>query len=405
METSSFKKKVCAKIQDIKCKYHYYLLFLVCFTLPMYMRLNNIILGLLLILSLISGISKKHKQRPNFLKAYSPVLAFFALAVIASSIGENPSFFKSLERYWSFILIPLAFWISNTNYLKLRRYAFYGLIAGCISTLLVCYVNAIYELIIYQEPTSYFFKWRHLSHRFTEVADTHPAYLGLFICSSTYYILFQLKDANTKSQVAIISFFFLGMFQLSARLALATFLLTLLTYAIYYFRRNLKYIISGIILVSLSVLVFISQGSEYFQERLFSLKSVTEDTRFRRLEASYDVFRKKPILGVGFANIDQQRTRKYKEKGFQTAAEKGYNAHNQFFEYLSINGIIGGLTYLGAFIYLFRVAFVEKHYLFMFILITFFIANLTESMLVRIKGIEYFSIFVSLFLINRKTRT
>mgnify|MGYP006425169403 CR=1 FL=1 len=385
-------------MQNIKNKYQYYLIFLVCFTLPMYMRLNNIILGIFIVSCIINSINKKHVQKPNFLKAYTPVLAFFALVVIASSIGENPSFFKFLESYWSFILTPVAFWLWDPDYLKLKKYAFYGLLTGCIITLLICYVNAIYELIIYQEPVSYFFRWRHLSHRFTEIADTHPAYLGLFICTSTYYVLFQLKDTNTKLKVAIILFFFLGMFQLSARLALAIFLLTLLTFSIYYFRRNLKYIISGIILVSLSVLIFISQGSEYFKERLFSLESITKDARFKRLEASYVVFREKPILGVGFENIDQQRVKRYKKEGFQTAADKGYNAHNQFFEYLSINGIIGALTYLGVFLYLVIKAHQDRNYLFMYIIVTFFVANLTESMLVRIKGIEYFSIFISLFL-------
>ena len=397
-------KKNHVKILNIKHKYKYYSIFLVCFTLPMYMRLNNIILGLFIILSIIDSINKKHKQKPNFLKAYTPVLAFFALAVIGSSIGEDPTFFKSLERYWSFILIPLAFWISNADYLKLKKYAFYGLITGCISTLLICYVNAIYELIIYQEPLSYFFKWKYLSHRFTEVADTHPAYLGLFICSSTFYLLFQLKDSSYKLRVFIVLFFFLGMLQLSARLALAIFLLTLLTYAFYYFRRDLKYIISGIILVSLSTFIFISLGSEYFKKRLFSLESITEDARFKRLEVSYEVFKKKPVLGAGFENIDEQRVEGYEKEGFQTAADKGYNAHNQFFEYLSINGVVGALTYLGVFLYLIIKALQDKNYLFIFLIVTFFIANLTESMLVRIKGIEYFSIFISLFLLKKSKR-
>jgi hypothetical protein len=99
------------------------------------------------------------------------------------------------------------------------------------------------------------------------------------------------------------------------------------------------------------------------------------------------------------------RINKYEEYGDLVAAKKGYNAHNQMLEYISVNGLIGGVIYIGVFGYLLGKSLKTKNYLFLFIIISFFVANLTESMMVRIKGIEYFSIFISLFLLNNKQHT
>ena len=83
---------------------------------------------------------------------------------------------------------------------------------------------------------------------------------------------------------------------------------------------------------------------------------------------------------------------------FKTAANRNYNAHNQFMESLSTNGLIGGLIYFLVLGFLIVRSIQNKEYLFSAIFLIFIIVNLTESMLVRIKGIEFFAIFSSLFL-------
>lgn len=381
--------------------YNYHLLFLVCFTLPMYIRLNSIILGLFIILSIITSFNKNHKSKPYFLKVYIPVLVFFALALIGSLIGEDPSYFKSLEKYWSFLLVPIAFWLINLNSIKLKHYAFYGLITGCIATLLICYINAIYEIIAYQEPISYFLRWRHLSHRFTLIADTHPAYLGLFICTSTFYLLFNAKKLNNILKIIILVFFFFGMLQLASRLALFIFLIIFLIYILSLFKTNLKFAIVGTLIVSIASILYFSKGSYYLNQRLLSSESVTSDSRFERLDVYFEIFDENLLFGTGLKSIDKIRINKYKQYNQSLAADKNYNAHNQFVEYLALNGIVGGIVYMGVFIYLIMMSIKDRNYLFIFIITAFFVANLTESMLVRIKGIEYFSVFISLFLKNR----
>jgi len=377
----------------------YNLLFLVCFTLPMYTRINNVLLGIFIVFSIFNYLKDRENFSNSFFKTYLPVIAFFFLAVIASLNYDDILNFQELEKYWSFLLIPLAFWMTGGENKKLIKYAFRGLILGCATTLLICYLNTFYEIIAYNEPWSYILRWRHLSHRFTEIADTHPAYLGIFICTSTYYLLFKSKQFNTKLRILILSIYFLGLLQLASRVATFIFIIIFLGYIFSNFKRNIKSFIVSLTILLSSLFIF-SIGSEYLSKRMLSIENITEDSRFNRLTISYEIFKENILFGTGFEKVDELRIKKYRESDFELAANKNYNAHNQFFEYLTINGIFGGIIYLGVFFYLVSLALKKQNYLFLFIVISFFVANLTESMLVRIKGVEYFSIFTSLFLMK-----
>ncbi|MBZ9777936.1 O-antigen ligase family protein [Psychroflexus sp. CAK8W] len=378
----------------------YTLLFLVCFTLPMYTQINNLLLGIFIVFSIFNYLKDRENFSNSFFKNYFPVIAFFFLAVIASLNYDDILNFKELEKYWSFLLIPLAFWMTGGENKKLIKYAFRGLILGCVTTLLICYLNTFYEIIAYNEPWSYIFRWRHLSHRFTEIADTHPAYLGLFICTSTYYLLFKSKQFNTKLRILILSIYFLGMLQLASRVAIFIFILIFFGCIFSIFKKNIKYFIVSLIIFLFSSLIIFSVGSEYLNKRMLSIENIMEDSRFDRLNISYKIFKENILLGTGFEKVDEVRIKKYREYDFDLAAREKYNAHNQFFEYLTINGIVGGIIYAVVLFYLILLSLKRKNHLFLFIIISFFVANLTESMLVRIKGVEYFSIFVSLFLMK-----
>jgi len=380
------------------------LLFLVCFTLPMYTRINNLLLGIFIVFSIFNNLACKENLRKPFLKNFFPVIAFFFLAVMASFNYDELLNFKQLEKYWSFLLAPFAFWMIGGDNKKLIKFAFHGLILGCATTLLICYLNTFYEIIAYNEPLTYILRWRHLSHRFTSIADTHPTYLGLFICSSTYYLLFSSKEFDNKFRIPLLFLYFLGMLQIVSRVAIFIFILIILFYFISIFKRNVKFFAVSLIIILFSFFFIFSIGSEYLNKRMLSIENITEDSRFDRLNVSYEIFKENIVFGTGFEKIEELRIKRYREYGFDLAAKEKYNAHNQFFEYLTINGIIGGVIYIGIFLYLFLLALRKQNNLFLFIVISFFIANLTESTLSRIKGVEYFSIFISLLLMKNSSK-
>jgi len=379
-------------------------LYLTVFTLPIFMRLNNILLIAFIVFGALQFFVEPRKFKPkHFLSAW-PVWSFFVLAVLGSfyaseSFGNG---FKNLERYWSFLLVPFVFMQSKSQFDDKRQQIFMSLVLGCVATLFICYGNVVYEMLVGNEPFSFFFRWRHIGHQFTEIADTHPTYLGIFIVTSILFLV-QDKRTNPNLKYPIMVFLIFGLFQLASRMALVLLILFILYFFLLHIKRYKTQITLLILGLVACFVLFNKVGSDYMKSRLFSKESIADDKRFQRWEASYQIFKENPFFGVGYTHVEEIRNQKYKEFGFKEAARQDLNAHNQLLEYLSRNGALGGFVYVTVVFFLLLFSIYRKDYLFTFIFSAFILANLTESMLVRIKGIEYFSIFTSLFLCQNIT--
>lgn len=375
------------------------LLFLISFTLPMYMKVNNILLAVYIVTMLFEGIfNKSLKISKTTFKSALSITVFFVLSLIASLDSERIIIIKYLEKYWCLLLIPLLFISQKEFYRNYHVVLFKGLVYGCLTTLIICNLNVFYELVVNSEPIEYIFRWRHLGHEFTHIADTHPAYLGLFICTSVYCVLNDTIGFKKPLKWMLLGAFTVGVFQLASRTALLIYALVWGVYLFKMFLKSLKQIsLLAVVLLGV-VLMFFTFGSPYLKERVFSYNSVIKDNRIERWQVSYDIFLEHPVFGIGFKNIKIERAKKYIESGYEIAAQKEYNAHNQIFEYLSLNGILGGIVYIAVFIFLLSLTIKYKDPVFKFLFAAFFMANLTESMMVRIQGIEYFALFGSLFL-------
>lgn len=372
----------------------------------MYMNLNNILLVSYFGLFVIEGRFSEKKE--NLKKNYHLLLPLFLIFLLPLFGALNPyegfeTVFKHIEKHIGLLIIPITIIACKDDYEKFWRNLFTALLWGCVATLLICYANSIYEMIIGNEPLHYFWRYRHLNHQFTNIADTHPAYLGLFIVTSIAF-LFMESSIKKWLKLILILFFLLGLVQLASRMAILSVGLLFLVFLWTKFKSHWKEIAIGLGVLLVVGVLFLNVGSSFMKERLISFEKLENDERIRRYKISYDIFKEYPIFGVGFANKDEVRINKYIEHDFKVAASEKYNAHNQFLEYLSVNGIIGGVIYLGVFGYLFYLAWSKKQYYFLCVMILFFMANLTESMLVRIKGIEFFAITVSLLLILKKKK-
>lgn len=371
------------------------------FTLPMFTNINNILLVVFFGLFIIEGnFSEKLNELKKNYTLLIPLLLIFLLALQASlnPFESVPILFKNLEKHWGLLAIPLTIISSRKQYELIWRNLFISLMLGCVATLLICYTNSIYEMIAGNEPLHYFWRYRHLNHQFTHIADTHPAYLGLFIVTS---IAFLFMETTIKKWVKLILviFFLLGLLQLASRMAILSVILLIIFLIGSKFKSHWKEISFGFIVLLLVGILFVYKGSGFMKDRLISIEKLEKDERIRRYSISVDIFNENLIFGIGNANKDRVRIKKYLENNFETAALEKYNAHNQFLEYLSVNGIIGAIVFMAVFSYLFYLPWKNRNLFFLTLITLFFIANLTESMLVRIKGIEFFAITVSLLLI------
>lgn len=361
------------------------------------MRVNNYLLSAFIVLGLLRYIrSGSYKNLRSHLKISWPVWGFCVLAIMATVIGFEGSYsLKYLEKFISALVIPVLF-TAKTEKLPRIDQLLQALLFGSLTALTICYLNAFYEIIIGGEPFSYLFRWRHLGHEFTAIADTHPAYLGFFIVVSSYYLLLRSRWKRIYKGLIFV-FFIAGLLQLSARLSIGMFGLVILLFLIEQW-KNRRFDWRLIAMAFVPLALFLAFGSDYLTERLFKLSSYLEDERFARLEVSIQLFKEHPLTGVGYGALQEMRMERYLHLGYETAYNLKYNAHNQFVEYLSMNGILGGLFYLAAFIYLFRHCIVNKLRLYLVLIGLFFLFNLTESTMVRIKGLEFYVLIASLAL-------
>lgn len=362
------------------------------------MRLNNVLLGIFIVLSLIDIIfvSKKLDFK-KYLTYGWPVIGFFALSVLASYRSLEIDNIKYLETHWSLLFVPLLMLSENELYLSNRRGIFMSLLWGCLATLVICYANLALEIVESGKLLKDWFQDHYFAHSFTAIADTHPAYLSLFLVTS---ILFLIQDRQLRKTLryTLLLFFLFGLFQLASKMALLLFVLFLFYIAV----RNIKHYKQQLIVlvfgVTLCTSFFWAFENYYMQSRMLSVDAIFDNKRAQRWEVSYQIFKENPFIGVGYHTIEDVRKEKYQEGGYSLAAANELNAHNQFLEYLSINGAIGGFVYAIALAFLFLLSIYKRDHLFTFIFFAFFLANLTESMMVRIKGIEYYAIFGTLFL-------
>jgi O-antigen ligase len=375
-------------------------LYLVLFSLPMYMRLNNIALGFFFAFFILEGQYKN--KWINLKKYYSyaiPLFALFLLAFIAAVNHPNQSIFKYLEKYWSYLIIPIAI-ISSSDYDGEKGKKLYvALLLGCVATLLICYGNVIYEMVVGKEPLHYFLRHRHLNHEFTAIADTHPAYLGVFIVCSTIYLLIESRIKKGLKILCLV-FFAFGLIQLASRIALFSFGMILIFFLAFKLKKHWKQIATGVVIAAICGSLLYVFSSEFLRDRLVNTENFEKDQRFSRNIVSWEIFKEYPVLGIGSGRINSERIAKYDAYGFTVASEKNYNAHNQYLEYLSLNGLLGGFIFLATIFYLLYISWKHRSALFFLVFLVFFISNLTESMLVRIKGIEFLAITVSLLAVT-----
>lgn len=168
--------------------------------------------------------------------------------------------------------------------------------------------------------------------------------------------------------------------------------------------RQWKSLSYSIILLVLLGLAVNSIKHNFLRDRLFKSLNLFEkatnfskkDDRFDRLSASFEIFSKSPIYGHGTASEDPLRLEVFKRNKDNIAYEKNYNAHNQFFEYLSTFGLVGGICYLLFFGYLFIEVIKQNNGFLIFLVLGLFMASITESIFERSQGVVYSALLSSI---------
>ncbi|MER3375821.1 MAG: O-antigen ligase family protein [Allomuricauda sp.] len=387
-----------------------YSLILSMFFLPLNLQLNNIFLVVFLIFFLLEGGVKEKTSTllSNYTKVIPIILLFFLIVFGYSFSFETQLAFDQIVKSIPLLLVPLVFISDPKTFFENKNKFLYGLVAGCLVAAIISWGWLIYELWL-EGNISKVITWKYSKGNLISKLDQHTPYLAMFLFTSIGFIVSRLgsvEQAKTRTILNVITIIqILFLIHLLSRTAILYFFVAAITFLL--IKRRI-FVLFALLLMSFSFFTVLTLDSndkgDYFEKLLFreiGLSGADDlDPRFERWEYSWNLFKKSPIIGVGSGNVDAMRMVAYRKGGDLEAYKLKYNAHNQFVEFLSAQGAIGGLLFLFCFGYLMYLTLSTKDYFLLYVVVGIFVCSLTESILRRSWGVVFFSIMASLVVVS-----
>lgn len=375
-------------------------------TLPLFLSINTIAIWIFVVSSFIVLGFKKRKEILWKRRAFIiPFILLFFLYIIGLWTSTNTDIaLKNISRVLTLLLLPTIILSHNKEDFNFKK-IYYSLGAGLLTGMLICWGFVIESILTNATPlrqAPYFFEWIYSNWNLVKPIGVHPNYFALLIVILVLAIIkteeLKFLRKNKLKLILLLIPFFLFLFELSSRVAMLAFLLVIIVSALQN-RSRKKGILIGLFVVGLIVL---SVKFDYLGNKFSGLVDGRGNIKVERIQRWDFIIREfkkegKLILGVGSGDTEEIYTRAYINGNFKTALIEGYNAHNQFLEFLVSNGFFGLLVFVLGLLFFAIKTKLKGEALSFFI--TIVLLSFIESFLCRAKGVFIFSFFISFFLL------
>jgi O-antigen ligase len=381
----------------------------------------------LMILWFLSRVLENLYRKENFIKVERTYLYLFIL-VILFFLWQVTGLFYSDDTHmaWlnifsrlSLVLFPVVLLNPGTEVkskapLLIKIFAF-----STFLYLVFCFGYAFFrsvsfttgQLIFNPVPPDY--KWLNYFFGSDLTIWHHPTYVAMYVLFSVIAALESFFDTNLKLKFRMLWLF------------LSVFLLASL-----YFLSSRSAILAGIVLISFYIVVklndlgkktllwlwiflmliivapFLISVVNHKQNNIntffFSQQASNKAERDPRnviWRSSLEVAENNLLLGLGIGDVRTELTKEYLRIGQTNMAKVRLNAHNQFLEILLESGIIGLTFFAGFFAYMIFVAINKRNLLYGSFLLMMLMFFMFESVLYRLAGMTFFSLFSFLLLL------
>lgn len=288
--------------------------------------------------------------------------------------------------------------------------------------ILFCFINSFYNSLSLQNGKLVFDSiphegyWEGYFYGSYFAFNQHPSYLAMFVIISSLMAFESWYDkSNSKKQrifwlVAGI-FLLFSLYYISSRSGLLAAILVIPVYFFYKLKssKNRTYLILliTVFVFCLSVLVRQNDRVRIFLHEMSGesfKKRVLEDQRFVFWESAIQVFRENIVLGVGLGDLRDELSKEYKNSGKEELVKNYYNVHNQFLEIMVEEGIIGLVLFLLVLSCIAYIAISQKNIIYGLFLPMMLIFFMFETVLYRLPGVVFFSLFSFLLLHLKVTK-
>jgi len=396
-----------------------FILFIVAFSIPFSSAFNSISIAVLFLYSFL-WMLKKDPFYLNKNKRYIFLfLLFFGIQLVGITYSNNTFIaVKTVSKNLPFLFFPILFInLSNNINKKQIQIAIYGLLTGIILILFTAHYSILSKII--NENLSIKTLFNHfIREKFIEnsIVTIHTPYFGLltiFALIASYKLNFIAnKKANQIFKLFLILYLIFSIYEISAfmsQLLLVVFFIVRIFD--YIKRRKMKNLFLIFILLTMTLgLIYGLRGSsknikgaETIFNRFEMIIHNGDNTRMENWKSVISVIQKNIAFGVG-SDGGLNQLQNYRDKKSEPYIN-AHNAHNQYLEILLRYGLVGFVIFLVLIFKLFEQAYISKNYHFIWFMILFLIASISESLLQRQIGIVFFTFYSGLFLVNRDKKT
>lgn len=360
---------------------------------------------------LVEFISRKGKMSADENKTFLLLccfLLFYSWFISGLFYSENKQLGILLVfRRLSLALFPIILFSPGLEIKRRILLLLKTFTVGTIAFLIFCFCYALFRSVIVEngiwsfnpmkpeEPWLNFFYWQELSF------DQHPSYIAMYSFMAMFISFELFTDKKTDSRVRIFwliagLFLFISLYFLSSRAAYLAILIILPGYLIIKLRK--KRINTITIGGFLFILICISSVYIYSQrvKRIFDNPSDTtslNDDRIGIWTSAVNVIKKNPIIGVGTGDSFERLESEFRHLGFTQGFYKNLNAHNQYLEILISSGVIGLILFLIIIGVMIFFAIKDRNTLYGVFIVSMLVFFTFESMLERLAGVSFFSLF------------
>lgn len=375
--------------------------------------INSYAIVLWLIISLLS-IVKSNDYAIS--KELLPSIIFFVIyaigLIVANNLKEEYPFVVQHLPFLVFPLLGVSFtYLSADKKEKLLEYfAYFVALVGAVFIANAIYGYCISGTFYPTDKIGHFVHNRFMHHRLTAVFNLHAVYYSFFVSISsiviTHSLLFE-KSLNVKKRALYLSlllFFCLLIFLLKS--AIFSFSLPLCILLL----LSKKYLFSGVTPKRVLLFGLLTACVGLFSYNLVLAKLQNFDTKVEykneklaplaiRLgvwKSSMQLISTNPVSGIGRANSDKELLKQYEKNEFAIGIKSKFNAHNMFLQYAISNGLFGVICFTFLLIFYLIFAIKTNDFRLLSLVVLFSLFSLTESTMIRQKGIVGFLFFVVL---------
>ncbi|WP_296378215.1 O-antigen ligase [Winogradskyella sp.] len=404
-------------IEGLKEKGAAYLLVMFSFCLPLGQRLSTVVILLSVLVSLVFFKKSKFLLKKELLFLTGLYMVYVLSLIYTDNFG-----FKYFEQKASLLAFPLIFFLNGSGLLKETiEKSLLFFVYGCVLSGLYSYYTALTNSLSFIDGIITFQSQINTNSEFLESSIRggnfffgslfsslhHTTYFSMFVNLAISILLFKKPLFRSKIiRLSFLVFLSIVLIQVSSRAGLITLLII---YVFYFFKSLSKPKFFTLLFLLLISSFIVSQFNPRIKKTVVNLidKGLSLDNedvgsmsqRFMTWDASLEIIKKSPIIGVGIGDTYHELKQVYRQKRYIYPYRERLNSHNQYLQLLVECGIFGLLLFCFTIKNLIvRDKSRDSNYIIMCFTIIIVFNGLFESILNQYSGLAFFCFFYCLFM-------